>query len=74
MLANYNKMLTEYEENNQMHVEQIQEHHFLRIKTNKAKNIAVGGGGSASIKYAAKAPSIHTKLQPLAFGLPPLIN
>ena len=56
-----------------MHVEQIQEHHFLRIKTNKAKNIA-GGGGSASIKYAAKAPSIHTKLQPLAFGLPPLIN
>ena len=58
------EILTKYVKNGKIHVDNFQERHFLRINEKNAKNIA--GGGSALIKYAAKAPSIHTKLQPIA--------
>jgi hypothetical protein len=58
-----NNILTNYDTNNQTQVENYQERHFLRINKINAKNIA---GGSALIKRAAKAPSIHTKFQALA--------
>ena len=45
ILTKYNNILTKYDKNDQIHVEQIQECHFLRIKKNNAKNIAAGGIG-----------------------------
>jgi hypothetical protein len=60
----HDKILTKYDKNTYIHVDKFQERHFLRINKNNTKNIA--GGGSALIKYAAKAPSIHTKLQAFA--------
>ena len=40
----YGQMLTKHDRNAQIHVEQIQERHFLRIKKAKAKNISKGLG------------------------------
>jgi hypothetical protein len=51
-------MLTKYEKNYQIHLEQIQEQHFIRIKK-PTLNDAGGGVGALGYRGRGQASQIH---------------